>query len=141
MQYRDKPNSKRVRQLTTTWRKQVALRGLLTMHRKKQSALFETEEKIRKLCEATFEGIIFMEEGKVLTTNEQFAEIFGYHPSELIGMKVPGFFTSESRDLVRQHIISEHEERYEVQALRKDGSIFPAEVRGKQVLYGGETSE
>ena len=30
MQYRDKTNSKHVRQLTTTWRKQVSLRGLLT---------------------------------------------------------------------------------------------------------------
>jgi len=46
------------------------LRRLLTIHRKKQSLIFETEERVRKLCEAAFEGIILMEEGTVLHDNE-----------------------------------------------------------------------
>ncbi len=137
MKDKDKPNNNRLRRFTNTRRVPVVLRRPLTIHRKNQSEASNNEEKIRKLCEAAFEGIIFMEDGVVLVTNEQFAEMVGCHASELIGMKVPDFFASESRDLVRQHIISGHEGRYEVQALRKDGSVFPAEVRGKQILYGG----
>jgi PAS domain S-box-containing protein len=137
MKDKDKLNNNLIRQLTNTRQEPVALRRQLTTHRKKQSEHSETEERVSKLCEAAFEGIIFMEDGVVLVTNEQFAEMVGCHASELIGMKVPDFFASESRDLVRQHIISGHEGRYEVQALRKDGSVFPAEVRGKQILYGG----
>ena len=137
MKGKDRANNKFITRLTKTRREPVPLRRLLTIHQKKQSVLFETEERVRKLCEAAFEGIILMEEGTVLMTNEQFAEMFRYHPPELLGMKVPDFFTPESRELVRQRIISGHEGRYEVEALRKDGSVFPAEVRGKQVLYGG----
>ena len=128
--------NKLIRRLHKT-RREASLDCQLTMHRRKQTAHFETEEKFHKLCEAAFEGIILMEEGVVLMANEQFSEMFGYQPSELVGMKVIDFFTSKSRELVRQRIALGQEDRYEVDALRKDGTVFPLEVRGKQVLYGG----
>lgn len=95
------------------------------------------DEKVRKLCEAAFEGIILMEDGVVSVANEQVAEMFGYELWELTGMKVVDLFAPDSKGLIGQHIASGRENRYEVQALRKDGSFFPAEVMGKQIVYGG----
>ncbi len=41
------------------------------------------------------------------------------------------------RDLVRKHIAEGYELPYEVEALRKDGSIYPASICGRNIPYEG----
>ncbi|MCK4965983.1 PAS domain S-box protein, partial [bacterium] len=46
--------------------------------KKAREALEESEERFRRLSEATFEGIVIHEEGIILDVNKTFAEMFGY---------------------------------------------------------------
>src|SRR5215210_4277719 len=97
----------------------------------------ESEERFRGLSDATFEGIAISEGGKVLEVNRSFLEMFGYEASEIIGMDAVDFAAPESRDTVVEHISAGSPEPYEVVALRKDGTRFDAEVRGKSSQYQG----
>ena len=101
--------------------------------------LRDSEERFRSLSDAAFEGIAISEGGRILEVNKSFAEMYGYEASEVVGMPALDFVVPESREAVRRHISSHAPEPYEVVSLRKDGTTFDTEVRGKKALYQGRT--
>jgi len=102
-----------------------------------ERSLQESEDRSRGLSEASFEGLAISEKGKIVEINHAFTEIFGYESEEALGMEVGEFVTAESRELVRRNIATGSEEPYEVTGLRKDGTCFHAEARGKMSEYQG----
>src|SRR5215212_8198756 len=107
--------------------------------REANGAMRDGEERFRGLSDATFEGIAISEDGTVLEVNRSFVEMFGYEASEVVGMPAMNFVAPESRGAVVQHIATASSEPYEAMALRKDGTTFDAEIRGKSSAYGGRT--
>ncbi|HZS11141.1 MAG TPA: PAS domain S-box protein [Nitrospirales bacterium] len=103
-----------------------------------QQALSESEERFRLLAEAAFEGIAMTQRARVLTVNSHFCELFGYTTEEACGMSAPDFHPSEEAERVRQMNLSGQELPYRAVCLRKDGSRFIAEIRGRSVPYRGE---
>jgi two-component system, sensor histidine kinase and response regulator len=95
------------------------------------------EEGFRGLSDTTFEGIALSEGGRVLEVNKPFSEMFGYGASEVVGMPAMVFVAPESREAVTRHISTGSAEPYEAVALRKDGTTFDAEIRGKSSGYRG----
>lgn len=109
----------------------------ITKHKLVEMSLHESEERFKKLTEASFEGIAIHDKGKILEANQNFAKMFGYELNDVIGMHALDFTAQESRDLVLKNIVSGYEKPYEVVGLRKDGSTFQVEVRGKAISYQG----
>ena len=101
--------------------------------------LRESEERFRVLADAPFEGIVMAEAGRVLDCNQQIAELWGYNRSELIGMEVLDLVALESRDLVREHVQAGDTEPYCSRGLRKDGTTFTVEVRGRSIPFCGRS--
>lgn len=89
------------------------------------------EEGFQGLSDTTFEGIALSEGGRVLEVNKPFSEMFGYGASEVVGMPAMDFVAPESREAVTRHISTGSAEPYEAVALRKDGTTFDAEIRGR----------
>jgi PAS domain S-box-containing protein len=109
----------------------------ISERRRAEQALRESEERFRRLSEATLEGIVIHDGERILDANPQAAAMVGYELSELIGMDAWRFLAPDYHDLVRQQLRSEYGESYEVRGLRKDGTTFPMEVCGKTVSYEG----
>ena len=101
----------------------------------KKKSLQESEERFRRLSEATCEGILIHDHGTIKDANQAIAEMFGYKTDELIGMNGFELLASESRDLALKHIQTGYLEPYEAVALRKDGSKFPVELQAKMIPY------
>jgi PAS domain S-box-containing protein len=97
----------------------------------------ESEERFQRLSQAAFEGIAISDKGRILDVNDQFADMFGYESSEIVGMDALRLVAPGSRDLVLEKIRSGYEVPYEHMALRKDGSTFPVEVQAKAIPYEG----
>jgi len=109
-----------------------ALESETTRRQKAEEALRDSEERLRCLSEATFEGIVIHERGVVLRANDQFFEMFGYKPDELIGKQVvPIIMAPESVDFVREQISAGVTTSYEALGLKKDGIKFPIEIHAK----------
>ena len=101
-------------------------------------ALRESEERFRALSDATLEGVAITEAGRILEVNRSFAKLFGYDDaSELVGTNVLDLVAPPSRELVRGHSANGYARSYEAVGLRKDGSTFDIEVRGKRSSYRG----
>lgn len=99
--------------------------------------LRESEERFRGLSESTFEGIVIHDNGRIVEVNRTLTDLFGYQRSELIGQHVHTFLTAKSLDIATQHLRAGYEKPYELEGVRKDGSIFPIEVHAKTVSYQG----
>jgi PAS domain S-box-containing protein len=97
--------------------------------------LRESEDKNRALSDASKEGIIFSDKGICVECNQAACDLFGYTHDELIGIFGTDVIAPESRDLVRQNMISGYEKPYEAVAQRKDGSKFIGEFQGKMYHY------
>ena len=103
-----------------------------------EKALKESEERFRALHEASFSGICIHDNGIILEANLGLAAITGHQFHDLIGMDGMALIAPEFRDLVAKNIGSDYEKPYEVAGLRKDGSIYPLELQGKVIPYGGK---
>jgi PAS domain S-box-containing protein len=112
----------------------------VTEREKTDETLRESEERYSRLSAAASEGIGISEHGRIIDANDQLAKMLGYELSELIGKAALEFVALESRDLVTANMQKEYEGPYEHLALRKDGSVFPVEIRARPIHYKGRTA-
>jgi len=100
--------------------------------------LLEREKQLRQFSDATWEAIAIHDRGVLLHANEQYFEMFGYEPEELMGKSaLSKTATPESADFIRKQIESDSLGAYEATGLRKNGTEFPMEIRVKMMDYYG----
>ena len=108
-------------------------------HKKLEINLKKSETKFRRLLEVAWEGILIHNKGVFMQANKQFFDMFGYDPDELAGKQIiPLTVTPESMGLINQNIASDRKGTYNATGLRKDGSIFPMEIRTNPMEYYGK---
>jgi PAS domain S-box-containing protein len=100
--------------------------------------LQESEERYQKLADATSEAIVVNEDGKIIDINKRFEEMFGYTLDEISEI---GDFArlaeSESVEGLCRQAQTGSDEPFEIKAIKKDGTVFPALTRGKMLKYKG----
>ncbi len=116
----------------------VAIVQDITARKQIEESLEENREKFRGLSEAAFEAIFISENGKCLEQNSRAQEMFGYTAEEAIGRLGTEWIVPEDRGLVMKNMMSGYELPYEASGLRKDGSTFPASIRGRMMHYKGK---
>jgi PAS domain S-box-containing protein len=102
-----------------------------------EKALRESEERFSRLSDASFEGIVLTEKGRIIDLNDRLAAMFQRTRSEMIGMHVASFVAPESMERVLEHQRSASEDPYEHVALRSDGTRFPVEIHAKSITVNG----
>ncbi|MFO7842100.1 MAG: PAS domain S-box protein [Fidelibacterota bacterium] len=99
----------------------------------------ENEERFRLLSGLTFEGILIHENGYIRDMNLSFSRMVGYAPDELIGKKISDtFIYHEDLPKVEEHIQKALAGTYEIRLIRKNGDIFPVEIKVKNMLFHGK---
>ena len=100
----------------------------------------KTEETLRKFADIvqhTRTGItIGAEDGTLGLMNPAFAEMHGYTVDELYGRPITDVYAPQVRALVPEYAGIVHQKgyyKYETLRLRKDGSVFPAEVEAYSI--------
>ena len=96
------------------------------------------EGRLRLLADATFEGICIHDQGMTIDANHQFADMFGYTVDEIKGMHCSNMIAPQSLEAVMEYISTGFLGLYEVYGKRKDGSIFPVEVRAREFQQDGK---
>ena len=122
----------------------IAIEGIsrdITMQRASEEKLKDSEERFKILSNATFEGIIFSENGEIIDANDQFVKMYGYKSSkEIIGKKlIDDFVVEEQRGLARKLVRLPITKPWEVDTITKDGSIITVESKGQNIPYFGKT--
>lgn len=105
-----------------------------------EAALRESEERFALLSSVTTEGVVISEQGIIVDANAAAGTLLGYPPEQLRGMSVFEFTTPEGREKIAHALATGYDRPYEVLARRADGTLFPAEVTGRNIPYHGRTA-
>ena len=119
-----------------------AVAGLYRRNRDKaaaydrDAALRESQARLATFAEATFEGIVESEEGRIVDCNEQFARMLGYSVAELKGIEIASLIAPEDRARVTANILFSQDSTNQHTALRRDGTRIVVEAHGRSVSPG-----
>jgi len=103
-----------------------------------EKVLKDNEARFKSLMLATFEGILVHSENTIIDVNDTFAAMMHCTKEELIGTPVYELGTKESKDIILKKINEKRETLYEVIILRKDNTVFNAEIRAKNMTFMGK---
>lgn len=112
----------------------------ITERKQAEAALRESEDRFKRLSEASFEAIVITEQGRIVDANSTFCQMFRCGDTGAIGHLAEEFTAPENRELALRMILDGHEELYQISCLRSDGTTFPAEIWGKALPYHGRTA-
>jgi len=102
-----------------------------------QEQLSQSEERFKVLAQEVVEGIVLSENGRIIDANRSLTEMFGYDLGELIGKDAIVLTPPEHREMVRRRISDEDTRPYESMGLKRDGTVFPIEIRPRHLPYSG----
>ncbi len=92
----------------------------------------------RTLADATFEGIALTQDGRFIDLNDQLTQMFKCQRDDLLITPVIHCVASEHRRLVTDFIAHPSKnELCESLMLRKDGTVFPVEIRARLAQMNG----
>ncbi len=126
-----------LRDISESERIEEALRVQVSEFEISQKLLKESEGRFKALHDATFGGIVIHDKGVILDCNQGLSDMTGFTNEELIGMDGLKLIEPGSLDLVLSNIQIGYTEQYEVEGVRKDGSVYPLAIRGQNVNYKG----
>ncbi len=120
----------------------TALEGIsrdITERKLAEQEIIASEERFRILSNATFEGIVFSENGKIIDTNDQVVQMFGFDSrEELIGRNlIEEFVVNDQIEHAKKLLRLPKSETFEVRVKKKDGSIITVETKGQAIPYIG----
>jgi diguanylate cyclase (GGDEF)-like protein/PAS domain S-box-containing protein len=115
----------------------------ISARKEMEEALKASERKYRLLYESMMDGFVRVDmEGRILEYNRAFKELLGYSDAELKALTymdiTPERWRELEADIVKNQILPRgYSDIYEKEYRRKDGAVFPVELR--TVLLRGET--
>ena len=110
------------------------------------AALCESEKKYSTLVELSKDGIMMMQDGKVIFSNHKIHEMFGYDESEFKELKFTDFVSENQRELLRKRYIDrmagkEVPSTYKLQIKKESGETSWIEINGNLVEYNDKPSD
>jgi PAS domain S-box-containing protein len=104
-----------------------------------QNDLHLSQDRYRRLVDATVEGITIHDGERVLDANPSLAFMLGFDTvDEAIGHSPLEFIHPDSLEDVKHRITTNYQEPYEATMIRIDGTVFPAEIKGRNYMYRGK---
>jgi PAS domain S-box-containing protein len=134
------PVEVRVGQFEQGARRFLCLARDITERKRAEDALRESEERFRSFLGHATDGFFVLDEGQaVIDVNPQACESLGYSRDEMIGMHPRDFdagLDAASIAQIGKRVTSGETVTFETLHRRKDGTMFPVEVRARQFQQG-----
>lgn len=124
--------------------RKIAVEGIsrdITAQKQSEEQLHESKERFRLLANVAFEGVVFSDNSIVIDANDQFLSMFGYkNLEEVVGKHlIEDFVWSKEQELAKKFARLSSSVPLEVRAQRKDGSLFPVEIKGQTIPFSHST--
>lgn len=99
-----------------------------------QELVKEKELKYQELSNLVSEGVLTHDNCSIYDVNETFERMFGYTRKEIIGKNVINlFFPKKYHSIIKNSITNKLTTYFELEGLRKDGTIFPIEIESRNI--------
>ncbi|MBF0498164.1 MAG: PAS domain S-box protein, partial [Deltaproteobacteria bacterium] len=115
----------------------------ITERKQVEQQLRESEERYRTVIESSSDGVVIVEGDTFIFANQRMAEILGHgRPGDILGHKISLFIHPDDRSRVMDYAYRRQQgqgapSRYDLRALRRDGSIIYVELSAAMIAYYG----
>jgi PAS domain S-box-containing protein len=107
-------------------------------HHKSAERLAEIENKYSKLIQATLEGIVIHENGKILEINDSLLRMSGYTMEELRNIDdIRSLVLEKYHGVIIKNMQQGYEGSYKIEGIKKDGTIIPIKISARNMTYMG----
>jgi PAS domain S-box-containing protein len=113
----------------------LAVKEDITKRKIADKSLKDSESRLSAFSEVIKEVIFFSDKGLCIEANKSAQKVFGYSYNEILGKFGTDFIAPESRELVKNNMLSGYDKPYDALAIKKDGSKFWCEVSGRNFNY------
>ena len=104
-----------------------------------QCKLEESKNRYKTLTNATFEGIEISSSGIIMDCNKTLCDMMKCSIDEIIGKPFMDFVAEESKEFVTGKVKEgKNEDSFKYHAVKKDGVVFPVEIRSRKIEAGGK---
>jgi len=115
----------------------------ITLQKKAEIALKESEERYRRLLKQSFDAVLIHSRGKILFINDAGARILGAKKEEIIGKSLFKFIHPDYHEIVKERIEKVYRNHENVplideKFLKVDGTPIDVEVVGTGFIYNGK---
>ena len=115
----------------------VELHTDITEAKRREKDLAQSKERFQQLAEASFEGIVVLDQGAIVNANDRILEMFGYDAPNLINLDASVLFPEDGSTRWQQLLGRPIETGVEVLCQRRNGSLFAAEVSTRALPIEG----
>lgn len=110
----------------------------LSERKEASKKLEERDRLINALSDASFEAVILSKNGQCIGLNLAAENMFGYSFEEAINKEIKSWVTTAYRESMQAFMDSGYEGSIRGSGLRKDGSSFSCEIKGRISIFEGE---
>jgi len=108
----------------------------ITDRKHMEEALVQDNTSLKAIFDNATSSVFISKNGVCVNQNQTARDVFGYSDDEAIGRLGSDWVSPKYRALVTQNMFDNVTEPYYVEALRKDGTTFPAEIQGRAFMLG-----
>lgn len=101
----------------------------MTSLMKSEKALSESKENYRLLADCVSEGVVLSENDIIIEANKAFGRMAWMEPEEVLGKNISLLVPPDHRKRLLDDMLEGTEEGYELTGIRKNGTVYPLEVR------------
>jgi len=95
--------------------------------------LRRSNKKLNLLLNSTIDAIGIFKDGKLIEANDVFLELYGYNSfNEMKNKHVSDFVHKDHHSFLKEQL-NDSQKPYEMNLIKKDGTVFPALIRGTNI--------
>ena len=110
----------------------------VTSHREAIKEAREAAERLRKFMEASTEGMVFHDGGKIVDVNQPLLRMLDYSYEEVIGQSPLKFIAPDAQAEALAAIAVSRETTYDSALLHKNGSRLPVQFSSRNLMWNGK---
>lgn len=111
----------------------------VTSHREAIKEAREAAERLRKFMEASTEGMVFHDGGKIVDVNPPLLRMLDYTYEEVIGQSPLKFIAPDAQAEALAAIAVSRETTYDSALVHRNGSRVPVQFSARNLLWNGKT--
>jgi two-component system sensor histidine kinase UhpB len=115
----------------------------VTTRTRSDEALRQSYEELRAIYDSMYEGLVILDSAtkRIVRVNASLCQMLGYTEEELLSMSITEIYPADEVAATLARLQSRAkgstEEYGNISILRKDGSVFYADILGNRLSYGG----
>ena len=119
----------------------VSIATDITQLKHRELELSRSSLRFQQLAEASFDGIVVVEDDHITRFNDHVGHIFGWQATDLHGKPVDILFPPGTEDVWRQALGQEALRARETLAQHRDGHLFNVELSSRRITYDDDRLE